>query len=67
MFRVFSYSARQAYQRWGDKISEELMGKYEDDPTYLTEIVHCCFPRAERDPKKKDNKNMKFASVWLEI
>ena len=66
VFRLFTYTARQCYQRWGDKISDELKQKYDDDPTYKVSIIHACFPREERDPKKKDNKNMKFASVWME-
>jgi hypothetical protein len=66
VFRVFTYTVRQCFQRWGDKISDELKQKYEDDPTYKVEIIHACFPRKERSPKKKDNKNMKYASVWME-
>ncbi|RLC82955.1 MAG: hypothetical protein DRJ03_18220 [Chloroflexi bacterium] len=66
VFREFIYTARQCYQRWGDKISDVTMDKYENDPTFETTIIHACFPRDERDPKSKDNLNMEFASVWME-
>jgi len=66
VFRVFNYTVRQCYQRWGKKVSEELQRKYKDKPTEYVEIIHAVFPRDERDPKSRDNKNMKFASVWME-
>ena len=67
LFRLFEYSARQCVQRWGiENVSDNVMDKYNDKPDELFEIMHIVFPREERDPKKKDNKNMKYASIWME-
>lgn len=67
LFRVFNYTVRQCVQRWGiDKVSECVRKKYNDKPDEFVEIIHVVFPREERNPKKKDNKNMPFASVWME-
>lgn len=67
IFRVFNYSARQCVQRWGlEAVSDKVAQKYNEKPDELFEIMHIVFPREERDPKKQDNKNMKYASIWME-
>lgn len=66
VFREVVMSVRQCYQRWGDKLSDKLLDKYEQDATEDVPILHACFPREERDPEKKDNQNMKYCSIWME-
>lgn len=68
MFRFFSYTARQAHQRWGDKVGEKIKKaieakKYEESFDFL----HIILPREERDVKKKDSQNKPFASIYVEI
>jgi len=70
VFRKFQHTVRQCIQRWGDDedatLSDLVLGKEEDDPNRLVDLIHVVFPREERDPELKDNKNMKYASVWME-
>ena len=67
LFRFFTYTVRQAYMRWqgdaGEKVIEAYKkGKLEDEMDFL----HIILPRAERDVGKRDNRNLPFASLYVE-
>ena len=68
VFRFFSYTVRQAYQRWGKNSGQKVLEayeakKYENDMDFL----HIVLPRSERDVGKKDARNLPFASLYVEI
>jgi hypothetical protein len=71
VFREFMLTARQCVQRWGDtkdaSLSEEVIEKFEANPEEQIAIVHVVFPRTERNTKSKSNKNMPWASLWIEL
>lgn len=62
-FWVHEYTARQAVQRWGDKLPEHIRECAGKTPDKKHQFCVAVYPREERDPRKKDNKNMPFASV----
>ncbi len=68
VFRNFTYTARQAFQEWGNKAGQKVLDaieakKYEEPISFL----HIVLPRAERDMSKKDSKNKPFASLYIEL
>ncbi len=68
VFRHYVMTARQAIQEFGkEKLSEKIEKAYEKKPETTFEFLHCVFPREEREPRKKDSKNMPFASIYLEF
>ena len=68
VFRVYRLPARQAVQRFGiDNVSEYIRKIFESKPDDEIEILHAVVPRINRDPNKKDNKNMPFASFYIDM
>ena len=67
VYRLFTFTARQAYQKWGDNagktIMDKLEGKQIEEPILF---LHVVLPREERNIRKKDAKNMPFASLYIE-
>ena len=67
VYRNFTYTARQAYQRWGNNAGTTVMDllkaqKVEENINFL----HIVLPRGERDVRKRDARNMPFASLYIE-
>ena len=68
VFRKFKISARAAIQQFGEKnVSNTLRGVAMKDPYEEVTILHVVYPRDNYDPKKKDAKNMPFASCYIEL
>jgi hypothetical protein len=68
VYRKFKYTARQAYDKWGDNAGEVVktfMDKKEYDKA--VEFIHCVRPRYERDVTKQDAPNMPFESTYIEV
>lgn len=67
VYRDFTLTARQAMQRWntkvGPKIQEAARDERRRDKPFR--IVHAVYPRSDRDPGKKDRRNLPFASVYV--
>jgi hypothetical protein len=68
IFRYCSYTARQAYARWGDNAGEKVKeaitaNKWDDNFDFL----HVAMPRHERVAGKSDGKNKPYASIYIEI
>ena len=74
VFRKTQYTVRQMMQMAKSKhrpdgwdVSPRVRDLYEnekyDDPVC---VIHAVYPRAERDPKKKDRMNMPWASCYFE-
>ncbi|PVX84342.1 portal protein [Paraburkholderia unamae] len=58
---------RQAAQRFGrENLSPSMQSTLERDPEKSFEFLHVVEPRADRDARKLDGRNMRFASYWLD-
>ena len=68
IFREFEYTARQAYQEFGDKCSKSVMDAYSDEKTRNKKFtfIHAVYPREDYDPDKQDPVNMPYASEWVD-
>jgi hypothetical protein len=68
VFRKFKISARAAILQFGEKnVSNALRVTAMKDPYEEVTILHVVYPRENYDPKKKDAKNMPFASCYIEL
>ena len=68
VFRKFKLSARAVIQQFGEKsVSNALRGTAMKDPYEEVTILHVVYPRENYDPKKKDAKNMPYASCYIEL
>ena len=66
-FRKFWITARAAEQKFGyDNLSQAVKNLCEKNPYEMIPVVHAVFPREDRDVTKIDNKNKRFASVYVE-
>lgn len=68
IFRHFTFTARQAYQKWGENSGKKVLDlmeakKYEERVSFL----HIVLPRSERNVGKKDASNKPVASLYVEI
>lgn len=69
LYRSFDKTVSQLVKEFGyDKVSKTVKNMYDRGSLdeWIT-IVHCIEPRADRDPSKKDAKNMAYKSVYFEI
>lgn len=65
-YRYFDMTIRQAIQRWGESVPENMKALAEKDPEMIFHFIHCVEPRGEDyDPERKDHKGMKWASYYV--
>lgn len=57
------YTQRQAVAKFGDKLPKEITDDAVKRPDHKLKFCKAVYPRAERDAKQRDVKNMKYASV----
>lgn len=62
VFRRFPLTARQAHQKWGDKIGERALQKLKTNPDEELEFVHAVFPAGDH----KVGTKLPYASVYIE-
>lgn len=66
-FITHDMTADQAYEKFGDKLPADLLKNKEDNKnignTYP--FLYWISKRHDRDPRKKDNKNMPIRAVWV--
>ena len=68
VFRSYKSPARQVVQRFGqENVTEYIMKKFQDKPDEDIELLHIVMPREDRDSEKIDNKNMPFASIYIDM
>jgi len=65
--RHFPLTARQAYQKWGDKCPEAVINSIKTAPDKQFYFLHCVRPNTEIDYERFDYKGMKFTSYYLSI
>jgi hypothetical protein len=67
VYRKFIFTARQAYQEWGDNVGSEVKDKLEaGEVEYPIPFLHVVFPREERTAGKRDAVNMPYVSMYIE-
>ena len=64
VFREFKMTYRDLVERF-DITDATYIKNAETSPYGEVTIVHAVYPRTDRDVEKIDNKNKKFASVWV--
>ena len=68
VFRSYKSPVRQVIQRFGvENVTDYIVKKHQDKPDEEIEILHVVIPREERDKTKLDNKNMPFASIYIDM
>jgi hypothetical protein len=68
LYRDVWLTPRQAIQLFEGQVSDDVRAKA-DNPAEQDKhlkFLHCVFPRNDRNPQKADNKNMPFASLYVE-
>lgn len=63
--RDWYWTARQAYQKWGDKLPRVIIDAAQKRPDQEFRFLHCVKPRAETNMDRKDYQGMEFASYYL--
>lgn len=68
LYRDVWLTPRQAIQLFEGQVSDEVR-KRADNPAEQDKhlkFIHCVYPRSDRNPAKANNRNMPFASLYLE-
>lgn len=66
-FWVHAYTNRQLVLKFGDAVPAEIREAEKKAPEGKVHVCKAVYPRTERDPRRRDNKNMPFASVTFII
>ena len=67
MYRRLSLTAKQMVQQWGfEAVNNVVRQAFEKDPFARFNVIHAIEPRIERNPDKRDNKNMPWQSVYFQ-
>ena len=68
VYRKFTLTARQAYEKWEDKAGEVVKTHMErKDYDKPVTFIHCVSPRYERDVSKDSAGDMPFESIYIEV
>ena len=69
VYRKFNLSARAIVQAFSfeNKISPDVLTLSQKDPYQDVELLHAVYPRSDFNPKLKDQENMPFESVYIEM
>lgn len=63
--RRFSFTARQAFQRWGEKCPKKIQEDAEKFPEREYFFIHCVKPREDVDVERIDYRGMEYASYYV--
>lgn len=67
VFRKFKMPARAVISRFGEEnLDSRILNEAEKNPYKEITLLHCVYPREERDVTKTTNDNMPFASVYVD-
>lgn len=67
VYRNFMMTARQALDKFKDKVSKAIKDNAVSNPEKNHEFVHAVFPNTDRLPDGLASNNKKFRSVYLEV
>lgn len=68
VYRLFTLTARQAYEKWQGKAGKSVVDAYIKEKDYEKpfQFLHCVGPRTQRDPRKELNaKHKPFYSYFV--
>jgi len=65
--RKVRLEAHKAVEMFNDNVSPGLRDSAGSSPYARWEFIHAVYPRRNRDASKKDARNKRFASVWVEV
>lgn len=65
--RHFPMTARQAVQKWGDKLPNKIKEAAEKQPEQEFLFIHCVKPNTEKDRNRVDYRGMEFASYYVSV
>lgn len=63
--RDWMWTARQAYQKWGDKLPEVIRRANERTPFQQFRFLHVVKPRDQVDVSRNDHKGMQYVSYYI--
>jgi hypothetical protein len=66
VIRVYSLTARQAWQQWGRACSPEVQRLAAERPEERVDLIHAVFPRQDRDHGSPASAHFPFACLFLE-
>lgn len=70
VYRRMQITAKQAIERFGEKVSDKIKTDFEKSPDTLQDFVHAIFPRAEEDIDRLgvviDGLHRPFVSAYIE-
>ncbi len=64
--RKFMLTARAAFQKFGEKVSQTIIDNLTADPNKDFEFIHAVFPNKDRIIGKRTSRNKEFRSIYLE-
>jgi hypothetical protein len=69
VFREFGMTVEQMVEAFGrDNVSQQVRDQYDRvDYDLWHNVLHAIYPRKTRDLTKRDNRNMRFASCYVEV
>lgn len=65
--RDWMWTARQAAQKWGDKLPRVIKEAAEKRPDQEFRFLHCVKPRGDLDVSRKDARGMAFVSYYVAL
>lgn len=65
VIRHFTLTARQAFQKWGDKLPGGILQSVQKDEGREFEFLHYVCPRENIDPSRMDYMSMEYASYYV--
>lgn len=65
VIRCFRMTVRQAYQKWGDELSEKMMGDLKSNPEREYYFLHAVEPNKDFDPERADYRGMPYSSIYV--
>ena len=64
--REFKMTARAAFQRFGDQLSQRIIKIAEDKPYDEVTLYHCVKPNDKQNPYRMENTAMPFTSIYYD-
>ncbi|MFT3906830.1 MAG: portal protein [Steroidobacteraceae bacterium] len=65
LYRRFPMQARQALQRFGDRLPQKIRDDAEKNPYREWEFIHCVRPNEDRVSGRDDHRGMRWASYYV--
>lgn len=72
LYRKFTMTARQAFEKWGDSVSDKMIKILQENPDKDLDFVQVIFPREEKDIQLNElglapGNKRPFASIYIDM